>query len=99
MTRSAINITESGRRAYHAGAKPNDNPFHIGSAARALWTRGWREARDGTGEVVDLLTIARMFERYLADNGGDEQFHDADGRGWLTMTRAAIAKETERTTP
>lgn len=40
----------------------------------------------------DLLAVAKIFERYLADNGGDEQFHNADGTGWLTIARAAIAK-------
>jgi hypothetical protein len=65
---------------------------------RDLW-RAINTLQSADADAVDLLTIARMFERYLADNGGDEHFHDADGRGWLTMTRAAIAKETERTTP
>ena len=42
----------------------------------------------------DLLAVAEIFARYLADNGGDEQFHNSDGRGWLTITRAALAKAT-----
>ncbi len=41
----ALNIDESGRRAFQAGLKATDNPFAIGSQARSLWAKGYREAK------------------------------------------------------
>jgi len=41
----APTISETGARAYRAGIPASGNPFAIGSQARTLWARGWREAK------------------------------------------------------
>lgn len=42
--------------------------------------------------VRAMLGALKPLAKYLANNGGDEAYHDADGTGWLTRTRAAIAQ-------
>ncbi len=42
----ALNITETGRRAFAAGVNPKQNPFAVGSAAASLWAKGFRQARE-----------------------------------------------------
>lgn len=51
----ALNISESGRRAFAAGLKPKDNPFHIGSQACSLWAKGFRQAKDAAARTAQLM--------------------------------------------
>lgn len=41
----ALNISETGRRAFAAGLKVKDCPFAIRSSARTWWLKGYREAK------------------------------------------------------
>jgi ribosome modulation factor len=49
----ALNISETGRRAFAAGLKVRDCPFAIGSTARQWWLKGYREARDAAREEAE----------------------------------------------
>jgi hypothetical protein len=49
------------------------------------------------GAAVDLYAALKPLAVYLADNGGDAEYHDADGTGWLSRAQAAIAKAEGRT--
>jgi hypothetical protein len=73
-----------------------------GQAIAAVWAGSFGKGAFGLDNqeanarliaaAPDLLAVARMFAQYLADNGGDEEYRNADGTGWLTIARAAIAK-------
>lgn len=58
----AVNISESGRRAFDAGIKISDNPFKIGSEARSLWSKGYKARRDEKAredrKAKDVLSCA-----------------------------------------
>jgi hypothetical protein len=41
---------------------------------------------------ADLVAALEPLIGYMQANGGDEAYHDADGTGWLTRARAALAK-------
>jgi hypothetical protein len=40
----------------------------------------------------ELLAVAEKFAKFLKDNGGDADYYDDDGTGWLSTAAAAIAK-------
>src|SRR5438105_1200201 len=61
----AVNITESGRRAFAAGIKATDNPFKIGSQARSLWSKGWNAAK------LESLRAQDVFARALRSDDLD----------------------------
>jgi hypothetical protein len=39
-----------------------------------------------------LAECVELFARYFAENGGDQEYHQADGAGWVTLARAALAE-------
>jgi hypothetical protein len=39
-----------------------------------------------------LAECVELFARYFAENGGDQEYHQADGAGWVTLARTALAE-------
>jgi hypothetical protein len=35
---------EEGKKAYHAGKKRRDNPYHMSTSAHEAWDEGWSDA-------------------------------------------------------
>jgi hypothetical protein len=53
------------------------------------WDKAQRRLRDA---APDLLAALEPIAKFLEQNGTDADYHDADGTGWISRAKAAIAK-------